>query len=155
MTVVTLDNEAELLELAAKVRAADIGVALAAWSVRNEDDDVIEARQLRQRHLTTRTDPDGTICGSFRLPPLAGARLLTAISTTMMRSTAKRQTDDSGSSISAHLTAQGRSTRWGVRTGRPHAYSSGVAARHRRSLETSPRAPWSVGDDCFEHLASK
>ncbi len=39
----TPDNEAELLELAAKVPAADIGVALAAWSVRNEGGDVIEA----------------------------------------------------------------------------------------------------------------
>ncbi len=89
----TPENEAELLELAAKVPAADIGTALAAWSVRNEKDDVIEARQQRQRHLTTRTDPDGTICGSFRLPSLAGGKLLTAVNTTMMRSTAKRQAD--------------------------------------------------------------
>ncbi|MEZ5283045.1 MAG: DUF222 domain-containing protein [Acidimicrobiales bacterium] len=89
----TPENEAELLELAAKVPAADIGTALAARSVRNENDDVIEARHQRQRHFTTRTDPDGTICGSFRLAPLAGGKLMAAVNTTMMRSTAKRQAD--------------------------------------------------------------
>ncbi|MCP3936750.1 MAG: hypothetical protein GY708_15410, partial [Actinomycetia bacterium] len=52
---------------------------------------VIEARQKRQRHVTTRTDPDGTICGSFRLPPLAGAKLITALNTTMMRTPANRE----------------------------------------------------------------
>ncbi|MCP4961994.1 MAG: DUF222 domain-containing protein, partial [Actinomycetia bacterium] len=77
----------------AKVPAADIGTALAAWSVRNDKDHVIEARQQQHRHFTTRTDPDGTICGSFRLPPLAGGKLLTAVNTTMMRSTPKRHTD--------------------------------------------------------------
>ena len=89
----TSDNEAELLELAANVAAADIGTALAAWSVRNEPDDVIEARQHRQRHFTTRTDPDGTVCGSFRLPPLEGGKLSTAVNTKLMRNTAKRQAD--------------------------------------------------------------
>lgn len=69
----TAENEAELLQLAANVPAADIGLALAAWSARNEHDDIIESRQCRQRHLTTRIDPDGTICGSFRLPPLTAA----------------------------------------------------------------------------------
>ncbi len=89
----TPNNETELLELAAKVPASDIGTALAAWSIRNDNDDVIEARQKRQRHVTTRTDPDGTICGSFRLPPLAGAKLITALNTTMMRTPANRGAD--------------------------------------------------------------
>ncbi|MEZ5280451.1 MAG: HNH endonuclease [Acidimicrobiales bacterium] len=79
---------------------------MAAWSARNEEDDVIEARQRRHRHLSTRIDPDGTVCGSFRLPPLAGGKLLAAVNTTMMRSTAKRQPDGTwptGSTVDRQL----------------------------------------------------
>jgi hypothetical protein len=89
----TADNEVELLELAAKVPASDIGSALAAWSMRNEPDDVIESRQRRHRHLTCRVDADGTVCGSFRLSPLVGGKLLAAVDTEMMRSVAQREPD--------------------------------------------------------------
>lgn len=72
-------SEAELCELAVRVPAGRLGQALAAWSARNEPEDVIKARQHRDRSLSWRTEPDGMIVGGFRLEPAAAAPLLAAI----------------------------------------------------------------------------
>lgn len=79
--VATPSSEVELCELAERVPAGRLGQALAAWSARHEPTEVIEARQHRDRSLTWRTEADGMVVGSFRLPPAAAAPLVAAIDT--------------------------------------------------------------------------
>jgi len=68
------DNETELLALAMDVPAGDLGRVLAAWLTRNCGPDELEQRQHQARSVKWRTEPDGMVTFTLRLPPLlAGA----------------------------------------------------------------------------------
>ena len=75
----TRETEVELLERSEGVPAGRLGVVLAAWLSSRETPDETEVRLQKSRSVAWRTDPDGMIAGSFRLPPTMGKRLAEAI----------------------------------------------------------------------------
>ncbi|MFN8017167.1 MAG: DUF222 domain-containing protein [Acidimicrobiales bacterium] len=72
-------NATELLAIAQRVPAANLGQAIAAWSRRNEHPDDIDQRQHHARSLRWRTDPDGLITITARLEPHVAATICAAI----------------------------------------------------------------------------
>ena len=67
----TESNVVELIGIAESTPASRLGAAIAAWSQRNDDPDVIARRQHEARSTSWRTEPDGMIvvtpvsrCGS-------------------------------------------------------------------------------------------
>ncbi|MCB0991585.1 MAG: DUF222 domain-containing protein [Acidimicrobiales bacterium] len=89
----TADNEAELLDIARKVRADRIGQALHAWSLKHEPHTNIDNRHRRARSLRSRTEPEGTIATSLRLPPLHAGVLDRAVEAQVMRRKLEREAD--------------------------------------------------------------
>ena len=90
------DNEAELLEIAERTPAGDLGRALAAWSARNEDEherDRRHRRHRRHRGLRWRTEPDGMVTASMRLTPAQAAILTAAVDEHVMRSDGREPAD--------------------------------------------------------------
>jgi len=81
----TSDNEHELLDIATTTTAADLGRALAAWLHRNSDPKDLAAHHQRQRSVKWRTEPDGMVHFSLRLPPLLAGLLITLLTTWVMR----------------------------------------------------------------------
>ncbi|QXC61352.1 hypothetical protein KSP35_00400 [Aquihabitans sp. G128] len=70
----TGDNEGELLPIALETPASDLGVELARWLHRTTDPKDLAAYHHQQRSVRWRTDPDGMVVFTLRLPPLlAGA----------------------------------------------------------------------------------
>lgn len=70
--VATVDNEAELLDLADRTPASRLGAELAAWSARNEDEEQRRRRHRRDRSMSWRTEPDGMVTCSIRVTPRTG-----------------------------------------------------------------------------------
>ena len=72
----TPTNCDELVAIATVTPAGRLGAAIARWSRTNDDPDVIDARHQEQRSLTARTEPDGMVTITTKLPPLeAGAAM--------------------------------------------------------------------------------
>jgi hypothetical protein len=65
----TASNAAALVELAACTPAGRLGAAIAGWSRRHEDPDDIDRRHHTERSVSWRTDPDGMVTLTARLPP--------------------------------------------------------------------------------------
>jgi len=82
----TAANERELLDLAARTPAGDLGRALAAWSARHEDERERERRHRRDRGLRWRTEPDGMVTCSIRMTPEQAATFTAAIDAHVVRS---------------------------------------------------------------------
>jgi hypothetical protein len=93
VSVATASNETELLDIARRVPAAQFGRALAAWSLKNEEHDVIERRQVSQRSWKTRVEPDGMVVTTIRQPPLQAAQLAAAVEAEVMRTRPTREAD--------------------------------------------------------------
>ena len=68
-----------------QVPASELPKAIAWWSQRNESDDVIDDRHHDGRALRWQVDVDGSIVGSFRLPPVEGGVLAAAVDARVMR----------------------------------------------------------------------
>ena len=83
--VATPANELDLVELAERTPANRLGVELAAYLKSTEPDDVRDARLHEARSLTFRTDADGMVHGTFRLPPLLAAILLAVLDALVLR----------------------------------------------------------------------
>jgi hypothetical protein len=79
--VATTDNEAELAALAQTVPASDLGAALAGWRNRHHTGAEIDAYHHQQRSLRWRTDPDGMITFTIRVPPHLAATLIALLTT--------------------------------------------------------------------------
>jgi len=77
--VATPRNEAQLCAIAMREPAGRLAPALAAFLSRHETPAETEERHRKATSLTTRLDPDGMVVGTFRLPPLPGKRLMTAV----------------------------------------------------------------------------
>jgi len=104
--VATRDNEAELCAMAERTPAGRLPSAIAAWLAGHEEPEDTERRQFAARSLTWRTDVDGMVVGSFRLPPWMAATLIAAITAWIMR---WRPSDtsterDNGASVGASST---------------------------------------------------
>lgn len=80
----TRDNEHELLAIAATVPAGQLPRALAAWVGRTTEGDQLERHQHEQRSVGWRTEPDGMVTFSMRLPPLVAGVLMTKLTTAVM-----------------------------------------------------------------------
>jgi len=78
-------NVDDLIGLAERNPAGRLGVAIAAWAQRNEDPDVLAARQHDARSVSWRTDPDGTVVLSARLAPEAAGAVCAVIDTVVTR----------------------------------------------------------------------
>ena len=85
--VATPDDELELLAIAERTTAGRLRHALATWRQARESDEETERRHRRDRYLSWRTDADGMVAGTFRLPPADAAALTASIDTRVMRST--------------------------------------------------------------------
>ena len=75
----TAANCDELVAIAVVTPAGRLGAAIAAWSRTNDDPDVIDARHHEQRSVTARTEPDGMVTITAKLPPLEGGAVLAVI----------------------------------------------------------------------------
>lgn len=83
--MLTIDNETQLLDIARRVPAGQLGRALARWSAANDDDEVIDRRHRLARSFRSRVEADGTIVTTIRQPPLEGATLGAAVEAEVMR----------------------------------------------------------------------
>jgi len=83
--VVTSETEAGLCALAERTPAGRLSTAIAAWLAPREDPADTERRHHEARSFTCRTEPDGMVIGSFRLPPLAAAMLTAVIDALVTR----------------------------------------------------------------------
>lgn len=81
----TAANEAELLELAKGTPVGGLGVVLARWSARHEDDDTRDGRHRRERSLRWATTPDGMVQVSGLLTPEQAAKVTAAVDAEVMR----------------------------------------------------------------------
>ena len=93
VSIATPANETELLAIARTTPAADIAKAFARWSQQHEDHTVIDSRHRRSRAMRTRTEPDGTVSISLRLPPLQAGIVERAVEAQVMRRTMQREPD--------------------------------------------------------------
>lgn len=96
----TTDNEPELLAIATDVPAAELGRALAVWFRDNNDPEHLEAHQHAQRGVKWRTEADGMVIFTLRLPPLLAGILIATITTIVMRSRPRHDTDQPWPSVS-------------------------------------------------------
>lgn len=78
-------NEAQLAAIAKEVPAGHMPRAIAAWLHRNSDGEQLARHQREQRSLTWRTEPDGMVTFTARLPPLDGGVLISLLTAQVMR----------------------------------------------------------------------
>lgn len=81
-------NVEALLAIAETTPAGRLGAAIAAWSTRNEDPEVIDRRHAAARSLSWRVEPDGMVVVTGKLPPLVAARVQAQIDQAVIRATA-------------------------------------------------------------------
>lgn len=75
----TAANAESLVRIAAANSASNLGAAIATWSLRNDDEDEIENRQFDMRSASWRTEPDGCVVITARLPPVVAAEVCAVI----------------------------------------------------------------------------
>lgn len=80
-----VDNVAEFLDLASYTPAGRLGVAIAAWSRRNEDEGLLAARQRVLRSCSWRTEPDGMVTITARQAPENAGIACAVLDTQVMR----------------------------------------------------------------------
>jgi hypothetical protein len=81
-------NVDELIGIAQTTPAARLGAAIAAWSQRNDEPDVISRRQHDARSTSWRTEPDGMIVVTHRFTPEVGGAYCAAIDAQVTRAEA-------------------------------------------------------------------
>ncbi len=81
-------NAGALVALAAVTPAGRLGVAVAAWSQRHEDPEVIARRRFEARSVSWRTEADGTVTLTARLTPEAAGAVAAVIDQQVMSSRA-------------------------------------------------------------------
>lgn len=77
-------NVHALVELARFTPAARLGGAIATWSRRHEDPDEIDRRHHRERSVSWRTEPDGMVAITARLPPEEAAAVIAVVDREVM-----------------------------------------------------------------------
>jgi hypothetical protein len=81
-------NADELLALAITTPSGGLAAAIAGWSRRHEDPEAIDRRHHRDRSTRWRTDSDGMITITTRLPPHRAAGIIAAIDRKVMTASA-------------------------------------------------------------------
>jgi hypothetical protein len=89
----TVENEADLLAIAVDVPASELGRALAVWFTGQADPGDLEAHQHALRSVKWRTEADGMVVFTLRLPPLLAGILIATLTRLVMRSAARREPD--------------------------------------------------------------
>ena len=89
----TPDNETALLAIAADVPAAELGRALAVWFTNHHDPADLEAHQHALRAVKWRTEADGMVVFTLRLPPLLAGILIATLTRIVMRSKPRVELD--------------------------------------------------------------
>lgn len=74
--VATPENQLELLAIAEAVTASELAREIAAWMTDTLDSDELAKHQKRSRSVRWRTEPDGMVTFSLRLPPLVAGMLV-------------------------------------------------------------------------------
>ncbi len=90
----TSDNEDELLALAERTPAGHLGRAIAAWLERTSNSEELARHQQNRRSCSWRTEPDGMVMFTARLPPLPAGVLIARLEHHVMSSAARA--DDTG-----------------------------------------------------------
>ncbi len=93
--VATTENEAELRQIAVRISAGRPSHALATWLVRHERPEQTEDRHHAARSMTSRTEADGMLSISLRLPPLEGGGLMAAVDATVAQHRPRTSADAS------------------------------------------------------------
>ncbi|MFV2040345.1 MAG: DUF222 domain-containing protein [Acidimicrobiales bacterium] len=75
-----------LVAIALDTPAGSLGQALAAWLNNNSDPEDITGHQHRRRSIKWRTEPDGMVTFTLRLPPLLAGTLIAILNAIVMRS---------------------------------------------------------------------
>lgn len=96
----TSENEADLLAIAVDVPASELGRALAVWFTGQADAAELEAHQHALRSVKWRTEADGMVVFTLRLPPLLAGMLIATLTRLVMRTTPRRDAGGSWPSTS-------------------------------------------------------
>lgn len=96
----TADNEAELLAIAVDVPASELGRALAVWFTDHTDAAGLDAHQNALRSVKWRTEADGMVVFTLRLPPLLAGILIATLTRIVMRTGARGDADGAWPSTS-------------------------------------------------------
>jgi hypothetical protein len=80
----TDENIEPLIDIARTTPAGRLGAAIAAWSLRNEDQDVIDDRQHEARSMSWRTEPDGMVSFTIKVPPVAAGKIQAIVDAEML-----------------------------------------------------------------------
>lgn len=80
----TDENIEPLVDIARTTPAGRLGAAIAAWSLRNEDQDVIDDRQHDARSMSWRTEPDGMVSFTITVPPADAGKIQAIVDTEML-----------------------------------------------------------------------
>ena len=79
------ENADALVTIARTTPAGRLGAAIAAWSLQNEDQAVIDNRQREARSMSWRTDADGMVIFTIKVPPTDAGILQAIIDTDVIR----------------------------------------------------------------------
>ena len=90
----TAENELELIALAESMPAGHLNRALAAWFRDRSTPEDLDAYHRQRRSVTWRTEPDGMVTFTLRLPPHIAAMLISLLTAMVMR--ARPSADASG-----------------------------------------------------------
>jgi hypothetical protein len=94
--VATRENQHELCAIARRVPASKFAEALAKWLLDHETEDETERRQRASTGLRWRTEPDGMVVASWRLPPGQFAPVGAAIDSRVMNTQRGRSASADG-----------------------------------------------------------
>jgi hypothetical protein len=86
ISIATPENEAELATIAVDVPAGDLRAVLAKWLHTTTDPEDLAAHHHKHRALKWRTEADGMVTFTLRLPPHIAAILISLLTTLVMRS---------------------------------------------------------------------
>lgn len=117
--IATPTNEADLIDIALRTAAGDLGRALATWSAQHDDEAERERRHRRARGMRWRTEPDGMVSCTLNLTPEQAATLTAAVDAQVTRSDGREPADPAldvtgdvtNSEIDASATRESN-TRW-------------------------------------------
>ena len=89
----------------ARTTAAGLfGAAIAAWSMQHEDHDVIDQRHHDARSLSWRTDPDGMVTFTLKVPPEQAGPIQAIIETELIHHDPLRSEPDAPAGASTQRT---------------------------------------------------
>jgi len=104
--IATTQNETELLDIALEVPAGDLARALAVWVNQNSDPDDLDAHHQQRRSVKWRSEPDGMVTFTLRLPPLLAGALIAFLTSWVMRTRSTTTHSDLDASAGASTVAQ-------------------------------------------------